>query len=103
MPLVDNEYTRAKGGYKILQYWAAGVATVASPVGFNAQLIDPGIDGLLASGTAEWTQALQSLVEDPDRRCRLAAAGRAKVEREYSLATSATRLADVLDRVSSGE
>ncbi len=103
MPLVDNEYTRAKGGYKILQYWAAGVATVASPVGFNAQLIDPGIDGLLASGTAEWTQALQSLVEDPDLRCRLAAAGRAKVEREYSLAKSAPRLADVLDRVSSEE
>jgi glycosyltransferase involved in cell wall biosynthesis len=38
-PVPDDSYTRGKSGYKLLQYAAAGVPTVGSPVGVNAQIL----------------------------------------------------------------
>ncbi|MGH3265009.1 MAG: glycosyltransferase, partial [Trebonia sp.] len=42
MPLPDTEWTRGKSGYKLLQYFAAGVPAVASPVGVNAEFVADG-------------------------------------------------------------
>jgi glycosyltransferase involved in cell wall biosynthesis len=83
MPLPDTEWARGKCGYKLLQYFAAGVPAVASPVGMNAELL--GDDrGLVASSDDEWRAALEQLIGDVDERRQRGAASRSFVEREYS-------------------
>ena len=42
-PLPDNRFTRGKCGFKVLQYAAAGLPVVASPVGVNTEYISDGI------------------------------------------------------------
>jgi glycosyltransferase involved in cell wall biosynthesis len=84
MPLPDDEWSRGKCALKALQYMALGIATVASPVGVNAQLVRPGENGLLAGSTQEWVEALSRLVEDADLRRRVGEAGRATVVRGFS-------------------
>ncbi|QCO13644.1 hypothetical protein D3868_31995 (plasmid) [Azospirillum brasilense] len=64
-------------------------AVVASPVGVNRDIVEHGVNGFLAETPEEWTGALCRLAADPDLRRRLGAAGRAKVERHYSLAGAA--------------
>ena len=102
MPLADNPYTRAKAGYKILQHWAAARPVVASPVGFNAQLVADDEDGLLAGSEDEWVASLLRLAGDAPLRRRLGLAGRAKIEREFSLAVCAQRWAELLDEIAGG-
>lgn len=102
MPLADNPYTQAKAGYKILQHWAAARPVVASPVGFNARLVTPGENGLLATSEDEWVAALLRLAGDAALRARLGLAGRARVERDYSLAVCARRWALLLDELAGG-
>ncbi|KAA0678281.1 glycosyltransferase [Roseomonas genomospecies 6] len=96
MPLADTPWERGKCGYKLIQYMACGKPVVASPVGVNRDIVEHGVNGFLAETPEEWTNALRRLAADPDLRRRLGAAGRAKVERHYSLEGTAPRLIELL-------
>ncbi len=84
MPLPDNEWARGKGGYKLLQYMAISIPSVASPVGINKKLIKEGENGFLASSEEEWLDKLAQLIEDKDLREQMGRRGREIAEREYS-------------------
>lgn len=93
MPLPDNEWTRGKCANKLLHYMAAGLATVASPTGMNAEVVVDGETGFLVSEPDEWTDALVALATDPDLVARMGAAGRSRFERHYSLELALPRYA----------
>lgn len=84
MPLPDDEWARGKCGLKALQYMALGIPTVMSPVGVNTTIARDG-SAWLADTPSEWGQALRTLIDDPALRHRLGAAGRVRVEQEYSV------------------
>jgi glycosyltransferase involved in cell wall biosynthesis len=86
MPVPDDPYTRGKCAYKLLQYGAASLPVVASPVGVNAEVLQH-LAGLPATDTDSWVSALLEILTsgDADRRARGAAARRA-VEERYSFA-----------------
>lgn len=100
MPLPDTPFERGKCGYKLIQYMASGLPVVASPVGVNAKIVDHGVNGLLATDELAWQGALECLARDPVLRSRMGRAGRARIEREYSLQVAAPRLLDMLADVS---
>ncbi len=100
MPLPDEPWARGKCGYKLLQYMACGLPTVASPVGVNAQIVRDGRTGILARSENDWRTALRHLIDTPVDRTRLGAAGRARVVSDYSLATWAPRVVDLFQRAS---
>lgn len=84
MPLPDIPYTRGKCAYKLLQYGAAALPAVASPVGVNARVVGQ-LHGLAATDEASWVEAVLALLSEPEaaRRDRGLAARRA-VEEHYS-------------------
>lgn len=96
MPLNDGPWERGKCGLKLVQYMAAGLPVVASPVGVNKEIVEHGVNGFLANTVSEWETALTMLRDDPTLRERMGSAGRAKVEREYSLQVTAPRLVSLL-------
>jgi glycosyltransferase involved in cell wall biosynthesis len=84
MPLIDSPYTRGKCGYKLLQYLAAAVPAVASPVGVNSEILARA--GAPPAGTTdEWVETLTALIEaPPEHRAGLGARGRRLVVDHYS-------------------
>ena len=96
MPLPDDEWTRGKCGMKALQYMGLAIPAVVSPVGANAEIIRDGHNGFHARTHEDWVARLASLIRDPFLRMRLGAAGRETVEKEYSAAVHAPRLAGIL-------
>jgi len=96
MPLIDSPWERGKCGYKLIQYMACAKPTVASPVGVNPAIVENGITGLLATGPADWEAALRTLAADQGLCRRMGEAGRAKVERAYSLQVIAPQLTGLL-------
>jgi glycosyltransferase involved in cell wall biosynthesis len=76
MPLPDNDFTRAKGGYKLYLYMSGGIPCVASPVGVNKTIIRNGENGFLASSEEEWIEALRILLSDSQLRKKMGQTGR---------------------------
>jgi glycosyltransferase involved in cell wall biosynthesis len=66
MPLLDIEFSKGKGGYKLLLYMSAGIPVVASPVGYNVEIVKEGVNGFLAKTEEEWLNAFRNLQSDND-------------------------------------
>jgi hypothetical protein len=57
MPLADSEFTRGKGGFKLVQYLSVGLPCISSNVGFNKQVINEKC-GFLAESEEQWQEAI---------------------------------------------
>lgn len=97
MPLPDDEWSRGKGGYKILQYMAVGIPSVASPVGINAEMIEEKVNGLLAMDETEWYEKLLMLVSNGDLRWTMGDSARKIAEKKYSFFVAVEKLLDALE------
>ncbi|HOQ05881.1 MAG TPA: glycosyltransferase [Anaerohalosphaeraceae bacterium] len=80
-PLPDNRFTRGKCGFKILQYFAAGLPVIASPVGVNRDFIEESGAGFFASTLEQWHQSIQRLIYDEPLRKEWGQRARAYVQR----------------------
>jgi glycosyltransferase involved in cell wall biosynthesis len=96
MPLPDAPWARGKCGYKLIQYMACGLPVIASPVGVNAEIVQHGVNGFLATTDDEWRIAINTLARDPELRNRMGAAGRARVEQHYSIQQYGPRMAKLI-------
>jgi len=80
-PLPDNRFTRGKCGFKILQYAAASLPVVASPVGTNPYYVRDGATGFLAASIQEWIDRIAQLVKDPLLRKKMGHEGIAQAQK----------------------
>ncbi|MHC4740199.1 MAG: glycosyltransferase family 4 protein [Planctomycetota bacterium] len=95
MPLTDDKWTRGKCSFKMLQYMAAGLPVIASPVGMNREVLQKGDIGFAADSPDEWYEALTALYEDRSLQVKLGLAGREVVEQFYNADMIARELADI--------
>ena len=99
MPLPDDEWTRGKCGMKGLQYMAAGIPTVMSPVGVNKEIIQDGENGFLADTTGEWVEKLSRLIESVELRKKFSLNGRKTVEEKYSIIANKEKYLEAIKSV----
>jgi glycosyltransferase involved in cell wall biosynthesis len=85
MPLIDSHFARGKCAFKLVQYMAARLPVVGSPVGANCDVIDHGRNGFLAGTQEEWLTALRTLIDDPALRRSMGEHGCELVRRSYSV------------------
>jgi glycosyltransferase involved in cell wall biosynthesis len=102
MPLTDDPWSRGKCAFKLLQYGATGIPSVASPVGANRAVVEDGRTGLLAGDGPAWEAALVRLGRDPGLRARMGAAARRSVEERWSTGVLGPPLARFLALVAGG-
>lgn len=66
MPLIDNEFNRGKGGFKLVQYLTADLPVIASAVGWNYNVVgeDSGILVKDIEDKSGWVDAIIKLAVD---------------------------------------
>lgn len=99
MPLQDTPWEQGKCAYKLIQYMACGLPTVASPIGANRDVVIEGETGFFADTANAWVEKMELLLGDAALRQRLGQAGRARVETEYCLQQAAPRLVRLFTEV----
>lgn len=70
-PLPDDRFTKGKCSFKVLEYAAAGLPVVASPVGTNSDYVRNNVTGFLARNINEWVDRITQLVASPPLRKRM--------------------------------
>ncbi len=102
MPLTDGPFERAKCAAKAVLYMAMGIPAVVSRVGVGTEIVQHGETGFHCSTSAEWHDRLRSLIQRDDLRRRMGSAGRARLEKSYSLEAVLPAWVSVLEQVGSG-
>lgn len=98
LPVRDTLWNR-KLMTKLIDYLAAGLPIVASPVGENRFAIQDGENGLLAESEDDWVKKLERLLEDADLRRRIGENARRTARKRYSLSRHGERLAAILSEL----
>jgi glycosyltransferase involved in cell wall biosynthesis len=84
-PLKASLFNRCKSSIKVFEYTALGVPGVASNLEPYAEVITPGVTGLLAGTNDQWEEHLKSLIERPDLRLQIASQAQALVQSDWLL------------------
>jgi len=84
MPLRNDDWSKGKCAFKLIQYMAAGLSVIASDVGANSDVISEGEDGFLVNGKDEWQTGFAKLIESKELRERMGKAAKKKIRDNYS-------------------
>lgn len=84
MPLEDVEWAKGKCGFKLIQYGAKAIPSVASPVGVNSIIITSGKNGILAKDNQDWYRSIETLLTNSELRIKMGIEARKKVDLTFS-------------------
>jgi glycosyltransferase involved in cell wall biosynthesis len=98
-PLVDDEWTRGKCGFKIIEYMAAGVPVIASSIGVQEKIVIDSFNGYLAKKDDEWFRKLEKLINSCELREFLGRNGREFVKKNYDITIWAKEIANIIYRL----
>lgn len=95
-PIRQDHWALGKSGFKAIQYMAAAVPAVCSPVGATNDIVQHGQNGFLPASSEDWLQVLDNLASDAALREQIGWAGRTTVEERFSVVRQAPKLAEIL-------
>jgi glycosyltransferase involved in cell wall biosynthesis len=84
MPLKNDDWSKGKCGFKLIQYMACSIPGVASPIGVNNEIIDNKINGFLANSDDEWINYIIKLKNDKKLYKKISEKAFEKVYNKYS-------------------
>lgn len=96
MPLPDNDWTRGKCSFKMIQYMACGIPSIVSPVGMNQEVLSMGAVGLAAKRPGDWYEALMQIFQDREAAGVMGCEARRIAERHYSVDAISSQIAVTL-------
>lgn len=99
MPLLPDEWSLGKCSFKMLQYMAAGLPVIVSPIGMNTEVLAMGRIGLPAVSDADWYEALAIFFSDPSLGYQCGRMGRSIVERNFSRSVISATLVGIFNEV----
>lgn len=84
MPLENDKMSRAKCGFKLIQYMGLGIVSVASAVTTNNRIIDNNENGFLVNNPEDWHDKLLEVIGQRSRFSEISNRARIKIEKHYS-------------------
>ena len=85
MPLTADKWSDGKCGFKLIQYMALGIPSIASPVGVNKEIINDGVNGFLVENSLEWKERILVLLKNQHLNYEFSKLGREVIKNRYSL------------------
>jgi glycosyltransferase involved in cell wall biosynthesis len=98
-PLFRGDDALARGALKAAIYMSGEAAVVAQRYGEAPELIEDGVNGMLADSDREWIEKIAYLIDHPAERRAIAARGLATARERFSRARTFEQLRHAIDSV----
>ena len=98
----DPKWSKLKSSFKVIEYMACGVATIASDFGEMPYIIEDGVSGYLASDEDDFIEKLRKLLSDKELRARLGEAGQKTVRENYCYDAIIPRMMELINSLLRG-
>jgi len=85
MPLSNDNWSKGKCGFKLIQYMACKKPVIASPVGANKQIVKNGINGYLVETNEQWQEVLLKLYNNPSLRQEISENNMTEIKNNYNI------------------
>lgn len=99
MPVQDEPFQNGKCGFKLIQYMACAIPVIASPVGFNCDIVKNGGNGFLAKNDTDWIKHIKYFIKKPTELHRMGLIGRETVESKFTLDVTIDQLTEIIKSV----
>lgn len=97
--VLPNRFNEAKSAIKWLEAALVATPTVASPTVPFAEVIDSGVNGILAEGASAWVEAVGGLLDEPALAARLGSRARRDALVDLAPAVQGRRYLAILEQV----
>jgi len=97
MPLDDDEWSRGKCAFKLIQYMSHKKTVIASDVGANKDAVIPNKTGFLVSDLESWYKAVKQCVENKDQLSEFGENGYRRFIDLYELNKIQSNIAEILN------
>jgi glycosyltransferase involved in cell wall biosynthesis len=84
MPLSEDDWSKGKCGFKLIQYLSLEIPALASPVGVNTNILHHGVHGYHCTSNNDWVKYLKRLIQNPILRRDMGKEGRKHIQINYS-------------------
>lgn len=88
MPLQDDNRSKGKGGFKLLQYMGLGIVSLASAITINREIVEHGKNSLLVYSFDEWENILRLVLDKKIDFVEIGANARKTVAEKYTFVTN---------------
>ena len=95
--LIKDQKTLGKCAFKIVEYMAAGIPVIASPIGENKIIIENNINGFLAKDNNDWFKKIMFLKNNKKVRNRFIRNAEKKVKYKYSNKSNVLKMRKILN------
>ena len=95
MPLIESPWSKGKCGFKLIQYEAIGIASIASDIGVNSDIILNNKSGVIIKDNT-WEPPLTTLINNAPLRKKMGENARQHIEKYYSLSSNYHKLNSIL-------
>lgn len=95
MPLTNDEWTRGKCAFKLIQYMASGIPVVASNVGANKDLISS-TRGFLVSSSSEWLKSFKEILQNKKRVEKMIFNSKEFIKSNYSTDVNLVKFVNII-------
>ena len=99
MPLTDDEWSRGKCALKALEYMAAGIPAIVSPVGENIYVIEDGVNGFAPKSTDEFVSRIKQIFGNRGALQEIGRAARETVRIRYSFEANVPKIAEIINKL----
>lgn len=91
MPLKDDDRSKGKGGFKLIQYMGLGIIGVAQNVTVNADIVDPGINSFLYNNEEELLHLLEKILKKEINFIEIGKLAKEKIDKAFTFTGNAEK------------